>query len=255
MGSKVIKTTLILLLVLYFLFLVIARVPAAWAVWAVHRATPDVRLTGVSGTLWEGRATGGTAMVNGQFLPLEDVRWKVNPWTLMGLNACAAVELDVLAQPASGTVCGRPGGVITAQDLQLSAPMAIVGNWVQLPLGGLASLQIQELRLQNERVEALQGNLSWRDARWNDGDRWFSLGAFAAKLTANAQGGVHANIFELDGPFDVDLAGDFVPGQEPAIQGTVVPTADAPAPIRDAIQFVGEPLDGGGYRLAWPPGT
>lgn len=255
MGHRLLKILLIFILVLYFLYLVVAQVPASWAVWAVHRATPDVRLTGISGTLWEGRAAGGTALLGGQFVPLENLRWQVNPWALLTLNACALVEVDIMGQPASGNVCGAPDKVITARDVQISAPMALIGDWAQLQLGGLASLQLQDLRLKGQLVETLQGNFSWRDARWSNGDRWFGLGAYAARLSANEQGGVHAEIFELDGPFKVQLAGDFLPGREPVIKGTVVPSDEAPVPIRDALQFVGEPVEGGGFRVAWPPGT
>jgi general secretion pathway protein N len=255
MGWRLAKILLVAVLGLYFLFLLLAQAPAAWGVWALHRAVPDVRLTGVSGTIWDGRAVGGTIAAGQKLVPVDDLRWQVNPWALMSLNACATVEAQVVNQPASGAVCAAPGNVIHAHNVQLSAPMALVGDWFNVNVGGLASLQLQELRLKEQSVLELEGNLSWRDARWRDGERSYSLGAFAAKLTENPQGGVHADIFELDGPFKVDLSADFVIGQEPVVQGTVNPSPKAPAPIREAIQFVGEPIEGGGFRLAWPPGT
>lgn len=255
MASKFSKTLVIIALILLFVVLVAARIPARWGVWALHHATPAVRLMGISGTIWEGRAVGGTLIVGNQRVPVENLRWDVNPWTLLGLKVCAHVEAQVMAQPASGDVCGAPGNTFTATNTQVSAPMALMNQWTGLKLAGQASLQLQTLRMQDQRVEEMQGNLSWRDARWNDGERWIPLGAFAAKLSEGSEGGVAAEMFELDGPFKLQLTGNFVVGKEPVIKGVVTPSEQAPAQISEALQFVGEPVEGGGFRVAWPPGT
>jgi general secretion pathway protein N len=254
-GSGFLKTLFILSLVIYFLFLLLARVPATWAAWAVQENVPGVWLTGVSGTLWDGRAKGGTLVVGEQKLPVENLRWQVHPWRLLGLRGCADITAEVMGQPASGTVCGAPGNRVTAENVQLSAPMAIVSKWLGVRLAGPVSMQLREVRAQGERIQALSGNISWRDARWHDGEQWANLGAFAADLSANDQGGIGARIFDLDGPFSLDLIGNFVLHQEPVVQGTIAATDSAPQQLRELLQLLGQPQDDGRYRVAWPPGT
>lgn len=255
MGSKFTKTLLFIGLILCFLFLVIARVPATWGAWAVHQAAPDVWLTGVSGTLWQGRASGGTVLLGGKAIPVEDLRWRLQPGALLGFRACAEVQARVLDQPASGVFCGTTGEQLIARDVQLNVPMAFVSQWLDPDFAGVASVQLENLRTQGQRVQALQGNLSWPDARWHDGERWVSLGTFAASLQENDNGGIHAEIFDLDGPFKLQLTGDFVLHQEPVIKGHVTASEQAPQQIRELLVFIGEPMDDGSVRIAWPPGS
>ena len=255
MGSKLVKSLLLFALIIYFVFLVVARTPASWGAWAVHKAVPEVWLTGVTGTVWDGRAGGGAVLLGDQALPLENLHWQLKPWSLLSLKLCAEVNLQLMGQPASGIFCGAPGNRLSARNVQLSGPMALASETLVLPLAGLASIQLQNLRMKGERVEALEGNFSWRDARWHNSENWVSLGAFAAKLSANEQGGVQAQIFDLDGPFTVDLTGNYVLHQQPSLTGTVAASPEAPEQIRSALQFVGVPMDDGSFRIAWPPGT
>ena len=48
-------------LLVYFLVTVVARTPAEWGAWVAIKSVPGLSLTGVSGTLWSGRA--GSAQV------------------------------------------------------------------------------------------------------------------------------------------------------------------------------------------------
>ncbi len=253
--SKLVKSLLLFALLLYFVFLVVARTPATWGAWAVHQAAPNVWLTGVSGTLWDGRASGGAVVVGNQTLALTNVTWNLKPLSLLALKACAEVHGNLLDQPAAGIFCASPGNVLEARDVQLSAPMAVIGAQFNLNIGGQVSTQLQHLRVDDQQIQELAGNISWRDARWNNGERWISLGSYAAKLTPNEQGGVHADIFELDGPFKVNLAGDLVAGREPSLKGTVAASPEAPEQITSALEFVGQPMEDGSFRVAWPPGT
>jgi general secretion pathway protein N len=253
--GKFVKPLVVLALVAYLIFLVVARTPATWGAWAVHKALPNVWLTGVSGTIWDGRAGNGAAMVGDQALPLENLRWQIQPWSLLSMRICANVNAEILSQPASGVFCGAPGDRLVARNVQLSGPMAVAAEALNIPLSGLTSLQLQTLRVKSQRIEELEGNLSWRDARWHNGESWVALGAFAAKLSPNEQGGVQAQIFDLDGPFTVDLVANLVLNQEPRVQGTVAAAPEAPEQIRSALEFVGVPQDDGSFRIAWPPGT
>ncbi len=255
MGSRFVKLLVVLALVAYLIFLIVARTPATWGAWALHRAVPDVWLAGVNGTLWEGNASSGAAMVGDQALPLENLRWQLKPWSLLSLRLCADVQADILGQPASGIFCGAPGDRLIARQVQLNAPMAVVAEALNVPLSGQVSLQLQVLKAKGQRIEELEGNLSWRDARWHNGESWVAVGAFAAKLSPNEQGGVAAQIFDLDGPFTVDLTANLALDQEPQVQGTVAAAPEAPEQIASALQFVGVPQEDGSFRVAWPPGT
>lgn len=255
MNSRFVKSLFIVVLIIYLLFLIIARVPASWGAWAAHKAVPQIWLTAVEGTIWHGRAGGGAVALGDQIVPIERLQWKMKPWRLLTLNICAEVDAEMLQQPASGVFCQAPGNVLSARNVDLTAPMGLINQWLTVQLSGLASVQLESLRMKEQRVQSLDGNFSWRDARWHNSERWVPLGAFAADLTGNDKGGLHFKLFDLDGPFKVDLTGDLVLNEEPTLRGTVAPSAQAPSQITQALEFVGEPMDDGSFRIAWPPGT
>src|SRR5690606_40851449 len=53
-------------------------------------------------------------------------------------------------------------------------------------------------------VQKLEAQLSWQNARFLAIDNWVNLGSFAARLSENGEGGVRAELFDLEGPIKVN---------------------------------------------------
>lgn len=237
-------------LVLWIVF-VIARIPATWGAWLITN-NGDVGLSGVSGTLWQGRAGMASIHIDGQDYSLGEMSWKLQPLSLLTLRPCAEITTSLERQQIAGTACATAGGTLILADTRINAPVSLAqGIAPEARLDGQVSAHINQLRLKNQTLQALDGNLSWTGARVHNGQNWLNLGSFAAELSASEEGHIHASIFSLDGP--IDLNGTVT---MPLTGGIFIDTefALAPAFAREVqaeqwLPMVAEPLDNGRHKL------
>lgn len=247
------KPLFIVFLVLYFIYLVAAKTPAAWAAWSIHSAAPNVWLTGVSGTLWNGVARGSQVDLASSSLPLGELRWTLNPWSLLALSPCIAFETSIAGQLASGEACHSLTGTTRVKDMVVEAPVAVVAELLPMPAAGQFSLQVVSASFDTEKVKHIEGSASWQNARVNPDEGWLSLGSFGATLSAADDGGVKAEIIDLEGPFSMAFDAEWYPLSESwTLRGTVTPKDNAPDLVVQALQVVGEEVESGTYEIIWP---
>lgn len=239
-------------LLIYFVVVVVLRTPAEWGAWVASQAAPNLTLTGVSGSLWSGKADSAQVLIGSDSLDLGTLKWELDGMSLLGLKAC----LDIDSQNVQGYVCRTLAGKNTVQKLLVDqVPAQLLNDLVGVQLGGTGSVTIEKGRFTDEgRIEQLQGNISWQRARVNAGTGWFALGSFGADITDNDSGGVVANVVDLEGDFEVQLQGEFTPGQEPRANGIIKPREGAQQPLVDALSVFTETLDDGSFRVVWPIG-
>lgn len=239
-------------LFVYFVFIVVIRAPAEWGAWAALQAAPNLSLTGISGSLWSGKAAAAEVIVGDESLDLGALTWEVDGLALLGLKAC----VDVDSARLRGTVCRTVNGKNNVRQLFADQlPVKMLNDFVGAQLGGVANVTIENGRFDDAgRIEQLQGNVTWQQARINAGTGWFALGSFAADITDNGNAGVSGDIFDLDGNFTVQLQGEYTPGEEPRLNGLITPKPDAQQPLVDALSVFTETLDDGSFRVIWPIG-
>lgn len=250
--ERLIKILFFVALIVYFVVLVAVRTPAQWGAYTVVQAVPNVRLAGVSGTLWSGRAAGAQLDLEGQALDLGVLQWQLNPASLLSLLGCVNVSSDRI----SGTLCRNLlSGKNTIENAfvdQLSAGM--FNHELMVNLGGTAGLTVRRAVLDDHgSLKQMDGSVSWQRARINAGDGWFQLGDFGADLIHNDRGGVIAQIYDLEGPFAVELEVEYTPGDpQPRLNGVINPRPNAPSQIINALSIFTEMLDDGSFRVVWP---
>lgn len=248
--SKLIKLGLGLGLFFYFLYLVIASIPAGWAGYIVSTRVPALQLNGVSGTVWKGKAASANVNLVGQGIELGELRWRFHGWNLLLLKACA----DIDSVKLSTGVCRSIIGANVIKGLQVDLP-ASLGNPLlrEANFNGDASINLASAVVNDSgQVKSLQGNFSWRSAQIQVEGRWFSLGDYGAELSADGQGGVNAQIFDLKGPIAVKLNANASVDRKPSIEGEIIPSNAAPPEISDTLSFVAIPLDQGGFKIKYP---
>ena len=253
------KLLLIALGVVYFLFLVLARVPATWVAYFVHSAVPNLWLTGVTGTAWNGFARGAQIDIQEEAVPMGLFRWKVNPWSLLLLSPCIKFESQLANQPFEGEVCQSVTGSVSVSNLTLDAPLAYLEEFFPIKASGQASLQVasanlSSLNIDSMRVSNLDARLSVLNTRFTpDNKTWMTLGSFAAIMREGDDGSMAAQVQDIDSPFGVDLIVSYRFGEESfSANGTIEVTDSAPQPAIDAIQIVGEEREDDIYYIQWP---
>ncbi|ABD82825.1 type II secretion system protein N [Saccharophagus degradans] len=251
--KKFARLLVILALVAYFLFLVLSRVPAAYAVSAVHNAVPNLWLTGVRGTLWNGQAGASQVDIAGNPIALGKVSWTLSPWSLLVLSPCVEFKASQARQNISGKLCQSAGGTTKLKNVSIDGSVAIVN--ALLPNGGKASgtgsIEVISAEVTPQSIQKMDARVSWQNARVFADGTWFSLGSYAANVKENGRGGLAADVFDLDAPFQTKLNADWMANQGWKLNGTVKPLSNAPELLVQALPVIGEELEDGAYKIVW----
>lgn len=250
--ERLIKLLFFIGLLFYFVITVVVRTPAEWGAWVALKAVPGLSLTGVSGSLWSGRAGSAQVMINDHTLDLGSVQWRLDGWQLLLLKAC----LDVRSPNLQGGVCHSAGGTLGVQNLLVDqVPAKVFYNNPGVQIGGFGSATVQHATVTTDgEVKDLEGRLTVERLAINVGTGWFALGTFAADATENGLGGIALNIIDVEGDFGVQVQGEYTVGGQPTLNGLITPKETAPQPLVDAMGVFTESLDDGSFKVTWPLG-
>lgn len=252
-ASRALKLVIVALLIVYFLFLVVAKTPASFAAWAVHKAVPNLWLTSVQGTLWEGRAGAAQADMVGNIIPLGQVNWQLSPTSLLMLKPCLTFDTASTSQMMSGSVCQSLFGTTTVRDLNVDMPIAVIKDLLPIEARGQLSVSILSANITNQRVNSMDARFSWQNAAIALEDFRMKLGAFGGQAQHSGDGGIDAKIFDISGPFTLDLSASWHPGETIwKIEALVTPKDSAPPEAIQGLQLFGEEVETGTYKVVWP---
>lgn len=213
----------ILLALILWLVFVISKTPAIWGAYAMTGGG-QLALSGVSGTLWNGRASLASFKVDDIDYSLGQLSWKLKPWSLLALSPCADIVTEMDRQQIQGEVCAGITGSLDLYRTDISAPASLLQPTLPLPIDGQLFVRVEHMQIQDNYLRRLRGNLSWTQAQINNGNNWMPLGSFAAQLTDDGQGGIAAQVFHLDGPTEVDLQVTLAAGGGGSARGTLAMT-------------------------------
>ncbi|WP_075186977.1 type II secretion system protein N [Teredinibacter haidensis] len=248
--KKLIKPTLITFLVLYFLYLVLSRAPAEIAASVMHKTIPNLWLTGVEGSVWEGKAKGAQLDLANSALPLGSLTWSLSAWSLLMLKPCVSFETRGGGPILSGVACQSIAGSTSLKDVSIETAIAPFGDVLGAPLSGQGSVNIISAKLSNRRVEKMDARVSWQNGSINPGEGWVVLGSYGATVSENNQGGIKAKITDLDAPLQVDLTAEASLNSWQVV-GSVTPQANAHDLLKGGIQLIGEETEPGTYEVQW----
>jgi general secretion pathway protein N len=193
----------VVLLIVLTLGFAVTQIPAAWAAYFMTQGN-TLGMSGVNGTVWQGRASMTSVEVDGIQYSLGELRWQLNPASLFSLRPCATVVSELERQRIEGQVCARTNGTIRVSNASIDAPASLIQAGVPVPLDGQLAATISSLVLRGENLQALQGRLSWTNARVQAEGNWTSLGSYASEFQYDGQGAVVAQVFNLNGPVELD---------------------------------------------------
>jgi hypothetical protein len=200
------RSLLILLAVIAFLGVLVARLPLKWAT----RLLPgNVSCAQPSGSLWQGRC-GALAVQNGAAgpMPLGTVSWTLAPAALLRTHAAGVVRFEGPQLLGSATVDASLARDLHLSDVELAAPLdrrllgMVPANWT-----GRLQLRIAALSVRGGQLETLRGTLEAHDivAQGPRPDEFGSYSLTFADPPSGAAGGIHRGALkDLGGPLEVD---------------------------------------------------
>jgi len=206
----------IILGVVLWLYFVISHIPAVWGAYLMTRGG-DVGMSGVSGTIWSGRASLVSVKVKQVDYSLGQLSWNLSGLSLLLLKPCATIETIMDNQHIDGRVCVGFKGALDISNANISFPATLIQPQLPLPIDGKFSLHLDSLVMKNNQLNTLQGKLAWAEAKVYNGTNWMDLGGFGADLVDDKKSGISAHVFDVNSPVHVDVNAGF-----PAPTGTSV---------------------------------
>ena len=145
--------------VLTFLAFLVATVPAHLA---IHQLPQQIKISGIDGTLWNGRA----AHLQIQDFALGEVQWNFKPLHLLLGRIAAEVQFDRPDLQGQGNLIVKLNG-IGIENVDIKGDSTLLDTYLSsfgTSVSGEIDLKIQSLHINNIGPQAADGHLIWRNA-------------------------------------------------------------------------------------------
>jgi len=234
MKRFVISGVIVFLLVLVVTFP--ARVAYRWL------APPDLQLSGISGSVWNGTAAEGLAA--GAYV--RNISWRLKPMALL----TGKLAFTTSADPASGSmkadVAMGLGGSLALTNLTGTVSLDLVHNaFQQGGISGDVSLNFSNLVLENGLPVAATGSVTVANFFARDLSAGV-LGDYRAEFQTSGQS-ISASVDDVAGVLDIDGVITINPDRTYSLVGEVAARPGAPPSIEQQLRFLGSP-DARGMR-------
>ena len=233
--------TLVALAAALFALTVLVRAPASWLI-SVLPNSIDCQLPG--GSMWRG----GCAQLRIAGAVLNDMRWQLHPWALLGGPLELAVQSADVRAPGTATLAFGLTGHLNVRELR--ADLQIDSGFLPLfPTGwsGRVQLALASMEFNAGRLAAIHGTVTARSLAQIRPAMPFGSYELHFGDTARADGAVAGELRDLGGPLAVTGTLIVRNGSDYELSGLAAARADASPELAQAVQFLG-PSDPQGRR-------
>lgn len=235
-----------------WLLFMLASLPAA----VVYRYAPVpefIRLSGLSGTFWQGRAE--AVVVDGLLLP--EVRWSINPLSFISQKLVADFTLGNLQTPLSAQ------GQLELTDTRVKLSNLqgdVEASWLQTRLGkaipapvsvsGVITLALEQGAFDANGCTRLTGQLGWQRGIISNPYGQLPLGQAQAVLDCR-NGALQAEISQSSPALSLDGQLSLEPRGRYQFSARLKPGAQMPDPLRQGLPLFSQTGADGRYVLNW----
>lgn len=200
------KRYIILLAVGSYLLFTLSMVPASKVLSLANSTQPlPVKVYGISGNLWNGRAQ--QVIVPGQ-PAIDNLHWTVNPLSLLLAQLSTDFNASIKNQNITGEFSVNALGRLQGSDIRARIDGAVMQQLLRLPmgeLGGVFNFNVRSVELQQTALPILDASLSWKNASLTLMDT-VNLGHIDLQISPQDDGRLLASISNKQG--DLQLSGD-----------------------------------------------
>ena len=232
-----------LLGIVAFLLFLVANLPADYVAPWMARHVPGLQLSGISGSLFSGRA-------ESVHLGAEDlgaVDWNFDWLAPFTATLGYRVHVHDADRDLSARLDTGLGG-LRVRDLKGRVSIASLDHWLPLPsksVSGNLILDLSQLRLKDGRLQSATGQVELDDGAMT----WptsYTLGSFRMSLEA-ANGGTDAQIHYLSSPLHLDAKLSLGADGHYRLSGTLAARDSSDAGTRKLLAQLGNPDSTGQY--------
>jgi general secretion pathway protein N len=243
---KLLRNLFLLFLVLLVVGgIVLALLPARFALDFVGGRLGPVELGEVSGTVWRGEAR--PARVNGE--DIGTLSWSLSPWALFAARVDADLRLEGEVWRGDGSVSVKRDRSVRVRDLHLNFPAQRLQPALDIPalvLRGEVQVHIVEGELLGGFPTAVKGTATWKDAAVA-GSAAAQFGDLSTDFASDGAGGLKGTLRDSGGPLQAQG------GYQASLAGysadVVLRARDGNPQVIEALQYIGQPQPDGSARL------
>jgi len=156
------KYYLLFAIIAYFCF-IISTLPAKLV---LNQLTPpaNIRISGISGTIWRGKAT---AIRLDAANKLTDIQWNFALWRLFAAQLSIHIQGKFQQLPFRAQLYATPTGKISAQDVSATIAASSLATLFALPLAkldGVIQLDLDHISWHPETLPLASGVIHWKNA-------------------------------------------------------------------------------------------
>lgn len=228
------------------LLLIVAFLPASTALGLVQDRMREVRMEGVSGSVWNGRADALTVRERA----LGAFTWKLSPWALFSKRVDVDVTLDGPELKAAGFVSLSGPGSLQLRGMQASVDAQRLQGVLDVPalvFKGRVEFDLRELVVDQYFPAKVEGSAVWRDAMVG-GSADARLGDIRADFATQGVGTIAGTVTDSGGPLMIE-GGTFSAGLQGVSAEATLRARDGDAAVLRALQYIGQPQEDGSSRL------
>jgi len=235
---------LVLLLIAIALIggVIVFTLPAQLAYrWSAAELGP-LRLQGIDGTVWDGRAAGVTAFSQ----PLGSLDWQVAKWPLLSRRVEAQLNLSGGQVQAKGQVRREANGEIHASGVDFSMPASMAEPAVDIPalkLHGEIVGRLEDAVVQGGWVSGARGTARWQHAGVS-GQAEARFGDLLFEFASQPDGSIKGTVKD-DQSSNLQVDGQFVVRAAEFDAQATLSARNEDMNMREALQFIGQPQPDG----------
>jgi general secretion pathway protein N len=243
--------------ILLTLFFIVRLFPASWLIYGVQQVAPAFQVSGVSGTLWQGRAEYVQWADRGHALPLGELKWQLSAFSLLALKPCVQFSSGFGAQYLKGNICyAWVDRVVLGEGIDIALPIANIAPFFGVNLGGDINAFLDSAELRQGQLVNVDASLRWLGASVYNGSEWLDLGSIQSRFRDDYSGLIsewrHLEQAGLVAPVEVNIRVDVVDVLATAptvkVKGFIKPSAQNSG-LNPMLQFMGNKDNDGFYRI------
>lgn len=199
------KRYIILLAIGSYLLFTLSMVPASKVLGLANSISPlPVKIYGVSGNLWNGRAQ--QVIAPGQ-PAIDNLHWTINPLGIFLARLSTDFNASVKNQNITGKLSVNALGQLKGSDIRARIDGAVMQQLLNLPMGELGgdfNFNINSIELNQTALPIMDASLSWKNAKLTLMDT-VNLGNIDLLITPQDDGSLLASLSNKQG--DLQLSG------------------------------------------------
>ena len=243
---RLLRNLILLLLALALLAaLVLAFIPAQFAIDRAGDRLGPLKLQEVSGTVWSGQA--GQTLLRGENIGV--LRWSLSPLALLSARADASLDLSGGPYVGSSQVSITRDRVVRIRDLNVTMSARKLEPLLDIPalvFRGEVQITLNSAEVRGGAPTALDGRAVWKNAAVA-GSAEAQFGDIISDFASKPEGGFAGTVSDSGGPLQAQgsYSASLI-GYEALID---LRARDNNPQVLEALQYIGQPQPDGSAKL------